>query len=126
MKEIRKDEYFTYWDINKPNVLNITKRRHPWDFDDNIKHRKASKKEIDMYNHGKTVYYIGREGKKAPEESWERLFTFMERNEFSVSDFLACVCASLARYGDNDNDFETQLGVGGRIYDVKITKGKMI
>lgn len=123
MRESRQDEYFTYWDVNKPNTLNITKRRRPWVYDDNIKYRKSTKKEVDMYNHGKTVYYIGRESKKAPEESWEKLFDFMDKNEFSVQDFLACVCANFGR-ADNDNTYETQIAVGGIIYDIKIEKLK--
>ena len=119
------EEYSAYWYKNKPWEVNITKRRQPWLYDDSIEHRKATKKEIDMYNHGKTFYQNGKFSamKKAPEKSWEKLFDFMGRNEFSVQDFLACVCANFGR-ADNDNTYETQIAVGGIIYDIKIEKLK--
>ena len=63
---------------------------------------------------------------KAPEESWDKLFDFMDANEFTVSDFLACVCASLARYGANDNNFDTEICVGGQIFEINIKKGKKL
>lgn len=57
---------------------------------------------------------------KVDESTWEKLFEFMDKNSFSVSDFLAVVCAAMERY-DGDKFKETLL-VAGKEYRIRIEK----
>ena len=51
---------------------------------------------------------------------WNKLFDFMRENDFTMEDFLACVCANFARY--NDRLYESRVVVGAQIYKIKIEK----
>ena len=51
---------------------------------------------------------------------WDKLYDFMDKENFSRADFLACVCASLLR--EPENEFGTELGVGGIKFEIKIRK----
>ena len=51
---------------------------------------------------------------------WDKLYDFMDKESFTRLDFLACVCASLLR--EPENEFETELGVGGIKFEIKIRK----
>jgi hypothetical protein len=52
---------------------------------------------------------------------WNKLFDFMDENDFSMQDFLACVCANFLRYPQMY--YETQLCVAKYFFNVRITKG---
>ena len=52
---------------------------------------------------------------------WDKLLNFIDENEFTILDFLACICANLLR--ENGNKFETELVVGGEKFEVTIKKG---
>lgn len=54
---------------------------------------------------------------------WGKLFDFMDENEFTVQDFLACVCANLLGY--TTPTYFTKLGVGRQTFSIAITKGEM-
>lgn len=54
---------------------------------------------------------------------WEKLYTFMDENNFSCADFLACVCASLNGYPNEDKNYKTELMVGGTKFNIQIKKG---
>lgn len=58
---------------------------------------------------------------EATKEDWERLFDFINQNDFSVQDFLCCVCANLLRY--TSTHYITRLSVGGTQFDITIKKG---
>ena len=51
---------------------------------------------------------------------WDKLYDFMDKESFSRADFLACVCASLLR--EPENEFETELGIGGIKFGINIRK----
>ena len=51
---------------------------------------------------------------------WDKLYDFMDKESFTRLDFLACVCASLLR--EPENEFETELGIGGIKFEIKIRK----
>lgn len=53
---------------------------------------------------------------------WEKLYTFMDENDFSCADFLACVCANLNSYPNEDKYYKTKLMVGGKIWNIEIEK----
>ncbi len=56
---------------------------------------------------------------------WDKLYTFMDENDFRIVDFLACVCASLLRNIDNKySPFKTKLMVGGTIFNITIKPRK--
>lgn len=65
-------------------------------------------KQGKMFDHG------------APREAFEKLCDFMDANDFTCADFLACVCAHLS--GLPQNEFETELMVAGRVFKIKIEK----
>ncbi len=50
------------------------------------------------------------------EGDWEKLYTFMDENEFSCGDFCACICANLLR--NPDKDFYTRIMVGGQEFEI--------
>ena len=54
------------------------------------------------------------------EKQWDKLLSFIERNDFTVQDFLACVCANLLRY--TSTNYITRLSVGGTQFDITIQK----
>lgn len=56
----------------------------------------------------------------ATKEQWDTLLSFIEQNDFSVQDFLACVCANLLRY--TSTYYQTKLSVGGTQFDITIQK----
>lgn len=51
---------------------------------------------------------------------WEKLVAIMQENDFSTADFLAVICASLAKY--KTQHFETRLAVAGYLWKIKIEK----
>ena len=51
---------------------------------------------------------------------WDKLYDFMDKENFSRADFLACVCASLLR--EPDNEFETRLMIQGVEFEINIRK----
>lgn len=51
---------------------------------------------------------------------WGKLFDFMDENEFTMEDFLACVCANFARYGDRT--YLSKVWVGKQLYKIQIEK----
>lgn len=53
---------------------------------------------------------------------FDKLADFMEANNFSTADFLAVVCASLAKY--KAKEFKTKLGVAGWQWDIRLVKEK--
>lgn len=56
---------------------------------------------------------------------WDKLYTFMDENDFRSVDFLACICASLLQYIDNEySPFKTKLMVGGTIFNITIKPEK--
>ena len=54
------------------------------------------------------------------EELKQKLRELKCANQLTRLDFLACVCASLLR--EPENEFETELGVGGIKFEIKIRK----
>ncbi len=53
---------------------------------------------------------------------WEQLFDFIDKNNFSCADFLACVCAKLNKISNPDNLFSTEIMVGGHEWDIKLKR----
>ena len=53
-------------------------------------------------------------------ENFDKLADFMDENDFSCADFLACVCAHIAGYPQRE--FETELMVAGCVFKIKIEK----
>ena len=53
-------------------------------------------------------------------ERFDLLADFMDEHEFTVSDFLAVVCANLSGYPQNE--FETELMVAGHEFKIRINK----
>ena len=51
---------------------------------------------------------------------WDKLYDFMDKENFSRADFLACACASLLR--EPENEFVTELMIGGIKFGIKIRK----
>ena len=51
---------------------------------------------------------------------WDKLYDFMDKENFSRADFLACVCASLLR--EPDKEFETRLMIQGVEFEINIRK----
>ena len=56
----------------------------------------------------------------ATAEQWDTLLSFIENNDFSVQDFLACVCANLLRY--TSTLYQTRISVGRTRFDITINK----
>ena len=54
------------------------------------------------------------------EGDWDKLYDFMDKENFSRADFLACVCASLLR--EPENEFVTELMIGGIKFKIDINK----
>ena len=51
---------------------------------------------------------------------WSKLFDFMRENDFTMEDFLACVCANFSRY--SNTSYESKLSVGMQTYKINIEK----
>ncbi len=52
---------------------------------------------------------------------WEKLYNFMDENDFSASDFMACVCANLLPLLRLKwQNFETELMIQGVRFKIKI------
>lgn len=58
----------------------------------------------------------------ASKEQFDKLGEYMDANDFSCVDFLAVVCAHLVNYPQHE--FETELMVGGIVWNIKLTKEK--
>ena len=58
--------------------------------------------------------------KIAQNESWYKLFKFMDENDFSIQDFLACACANFLRY--TETNYTTMLSVGNQDFLIQIDK----
>lgn len=56
----------------------------------------------------------------ATREEWDTLLSFIDKNDFTVQDFLACVCANLLRY--TSTHYKTRIVVGNSLFDITITK----
>lgn len=56
----------------------------------------------------------------ASKEEFDKLVDFMEENNFSCSDFLACVCANIAHLPQKE--FNTKLMVAGYEWDITLKK----
>ncbi len=56
----------------------------------------------------------------ATKEEWDTLISFIQSNDFTVQDFLACVCANLLRY--TSTLYQTRISVGGTNFDITINK----
>lgn len=56
----------------------------------------------------------------ATPEQWDTLLSFIDNNDFTVQDFLACVCANLLRY--TSTLYQTRISVGGTRFDITINK----
>lgn len=56
----------------------------------------------------------------ASKENFDKLAEFMDKNDFSCADFLACVCANISSYPQNE--FETSLFVAGHEFNIKIER----
>lgn len=65
-----------------------------------------------------------RVGKKAGvpknDPRWSKLFDFMKENDFTIEDFLGCVCANLSRYANRY--YSAKIAVGSQVYKVDIEK----
>lgn len=57
------------------------------------------------------------------DERWEKLYTFMSENEFSMQDFIACICANFLRYPQTY--YETTIRVGNKDFSCVIQKYMM-
>lgn len=53
---------------------------------------------------------------------WEKLFNFMDENNFSAVDFLTCICSSLNNYPTINKKYKTQLMIAGKIWNIEIEK----
>ena len=51
---------------------------------------------------------------------WDKLYDFMDKENFTRLDFLACICASLLR--EPDNEFDTRLMIQGVEFNINIRK----
>ena len=56
------------------------------------------------------------------EGDWEKLYQFMDENDFSNADFLACICANLTR--QEGKKFSTRIMVAGVEFQIDIAKVK--
>lgn len=54
------------------------------------------------------------------DERWAKLFEFMKENEFTMQDFLCCVCANFVRYPQSY--YETMIRVGNSDFSIVIQK----
>ena len=50
---------------------------------------------------------------------WNKLFDFMDENEFTCADFLACVCSSLLRQPP-EKEYKTKLMIQGIEFKISI------
>ena len=57
----------------------------------------------------------------ASKEEFDKLADFMEQNNFSCADFLACVCAHIAHLPQKE--FNTELLVAGYEWDITLKRG---
>lgn len=64
--------------------------------------------------------YEFKRGVSRDNPSWEELYEFLDKNEFSVLDMLACVCANLCNY--TDTEFNTEIMCGGHKFQINIEK----
>lgn len=55
---------------------------------------------------------------------WDKLYNFMDKNDFSNCDFLACICANLSRITDGITPFDTTIAVAGYKWKISITPEK--
>ena len=51
---------------------------------------------------------------------WDKLYNFMDKNDFSNADFLACICANLSKITDGESPFKTQIAVAGYKWDITL------
>jgi len=52
---------------------------------------------------------------------WEKLLNFMDENNFSCGDYLACICAHLST--QPEQIFSTQIMIQGEKFFIQIKKG---
>ena len=69
-----------------------------------------------MKNYNKDIQDRG----EAQEGNRENLYKFMDDNDFSNADFLACVCANLTH--QEGKRFITMLMVGGQKFQIEFMK----
>lgn len=58
--------------------------------------------------------------KNTSDEAWENLYNFMDKNEFTCSDFMAVVCTKLLHY--EDKHFDTEIMIKGVKFKINIDK----
>ena len=53
---------------------------------------------------------------------WEKLYNFMDENDFSASDFMACVCANLMSYANfgKQEIYKTEIMIQGVRFKIEI------
>ena len=56
------------------------------------------------------------------EGDWEKLYNFMDDNDFSAADFMACVCANLMSYINfgQQEIYKTELMIQGVRFKIEI------
>jgi hypothetical protein len=58
--------------------------------------------------------------KQRDEKQWDKLYNFMDENDFSCQDFMSCVCATLLKY--KEDKFNTTIMLGDVKFDIEINK----
>lgn len=61
-----------------------------------------------------------RRGVPVGDERWANLYKFMDKNDFTMEDFLACVCANFTRYPQGY--YKTDINFKDYSFEVKIMK----
>lgn len=55
---------------------------------------------------------------------WEKLFDFMEDNDFAAEDLLAVVCANISKQGNTE--YEASIILANEIFDIRIEKNGLL
>lgn len=88
-----------------------------------VEHLNLSNKELNkLKTETRKKIILGKNYDKSQtaKENFDLLADFMDDHEFTVSDFLACVCAKISGYPQSE--FTTKLMVAGHEFDIKIIK----
>ncbi|MCD7779843.1 MAG: hypothetical protein LUH05_04145 [Candidatus Gastranaerophilales bacterium] len=51
---------------------------------------------------------------------WDKLFDFMDKNNFTCLDFLLCICSNLKN--EPENEFKTEIKLRGTKFKIEINK----
>ena len=79
--------------------------------------------KIKVKKYRKSLRPQQRRGVPKDDPRWVKLFKFMGENEFTMEDFLACVCANFTRYPHSY--YETQLNILEKTFNIRIVKGSV-